>query len=308
MQRAVVNSLYEIAQKDKNVVWLSADNGTDYDAWFYNDLPNQYFNFGIAEGNMVGAAAGMASCGKIPFVFTGGSFLAYRCCEFIRVDACFQNQNVKFIGFGSGTSISMLGATHHSTEDLSVLRAMPNLTILSPASPLEAQKVIKAAYEIKGPVYIRLGMTGEKEIYESDYDFEVGKDIVIKEGNDITIISTGSIIEEVLKATELLNEKGISTTVINAHTIKPFDASSILEASKETNYLFTVEEHNIIGGLGSCVAEVLAESDEKIKFKRIGLDDSFAKGYGKQMDLRIKNNLDGESIFNKIQSFLSERI
>lgn len=296
MQTAYITALYELMGEDRQVCSLLSDSGTEYDEMMFREFPDQCFNFGIAEENKVGASSGMASCGKIPFVYTTGAFLAYRSYEFIRDDICFQNANVKIIGMGSGTAWSTLGPSHHATEDISVLRAIPNLTLLSPASPLEVSKCVRAAYEIRGPVYIRIGMSKEKEIYEKDYLFNVGKNIRILDGSDITILVTGSIISEVIKASEVLRSHEISARVINVHTIKPLDRESIINAAGETGYLFSVEEHNIIGGLGGAISEVIAELDTRTKLKRIGLNDCFAHGYGTQEQIRRMNSLDGIAI------------
>jgi transketolase len=256
---------------------------------------------------MVAAAAGMASCGKIPFITTAGAFLSYRSLEFIRNDVCFQQQNVKIIGSGSGLSISMLGPTHHTTEDTSVLRALPGITIFSPASPTEVRHIVHAAYTIKGPVYIRLGMGGEPEIYSEPYPFTVGSSVEIKPGRDITLFSTGSIIPEVLSAALKLAERHINARVINVHTLKPMDKEAVIKAASETRMLFTVEEHTILGGLGGIIAEILAEMGAGVKLKRIGLPDSFATGYGSVPELRRMNCLDSDSIFTTIFESLGEK-
>lgn len=304
MQKAYINALYELMLKDKNVFSLLSDSGTEYDEMMFREFPNQCFNFGIAEENKVGAASGMAALGKIPFVYTTGAFLAYRSYEFIRDDVCFQNRNVKIIGMGSGTAWSTLGSTHHTTEDISALRALPNLTLLSPASPLEVQKCVRAAYEIKGPVYIRTGMSKEEEIYEDDYDFKLGKNITLIDGSDITIFSTGSIISEARKAAKKLIGNGVSVRLVNVHTIKPLDKQSILSAAKDTKLIFSVEEHNIIGGLGGAISEVLAESCANVPIVRIGINDRFVSGYGTQDEIRKMNGLDSDGIYNIINTNL----
>ena len=193
MRTAYLDTLYELASKDKRVYALISDNGAIVYDKYRRDLSSQYLNLGISEANMLGMAAGMASCGKIPFAYTIGAFLAYRAFEFIRNDICLQKQNVKVVGTGAGEVYSVLGPTHHSTEDMGGLRSLPNLVILSPASPMEVKKATAAAYEYEGPVYLRLGTNREPEIYKEDYLFEIGKGITIKEGGDIALISTGSI-------------------------------------------------------------------------------------------------------------------
>lgn len=301
MQKAYLMALYELASKDNRVLSLLADSGTGYDELFQRDFPNQQVDFGIAEEHMVGAAAGMASCGKIPFVYTAGAFLAYRSFEFIRNDVCLQNLNVKIVGMGSGLAWSTLGPTHHTTEDISVLRAIPNLTIFSPSCPREVEEVVKAAYEIEGPVYIRIGMNAEPDIYDENYRFVAGKNIQVREGNDIAIFTTGSIASEVVKASDMLKEEGISASVYQVHTIKPFDEQSVLEAARTHREIVTVEEHNVYGGLGSIVSEIVAQHGLGIRVKRVGLLDVFAKGYGSHNDVRCQNGLDADSLVKQIR-------
>lgn len=301
MQKAYLMALYELAAKDKRVLSVLADSGTGYDELFRREFPNQLFDFGIAEEHMVGAAAGMASCGKIPFVYTAGAFLAYRSLEFIRDDICFQNLNVKIVGMGSGLAWSTLGPSHHTTEDISVLRAIPNLTIFSPACPSEAGQVVKAAYEIDGPVYIRLGMNAEPEIYDEEMEFVIGKNVLLREGEKIALFSTGSLTSEVLKAVDMLKEQGIQCSLYHVPTIKPFDTESVKEAAKTHNRLVTIEEHNVYGGLGSIVSEVVAENGLAVRVQRIGLQDVFAKGYGTHHEVRVQNGLDADSLCRKIK-------
>ncbi len=297
MRTAYLDALYELASKDKKVYALISDNGAIVYDKYRRDLPSQYLNLGISEANMLGVAAGMACCGKIPFAYTIGAFLAYRAFEFIRNDICLQKQNVKIVGTGAGEVYSALGPTHHSTEDLGGLRALPNLTILCPASPLEVGKATEAAYEYEGPIYLRLGTNRETEIYDRDYVFEIGKGITLRDGNDITLISTGSILRDVLEAAESLDKDGIQARVINIHTIKPIDREIILRAIAETGKIVTVEDHNVIGGLGSAVAEVVAESGKGIAFKKLGLT-GFSAGYGSYQQVKENNGIGIRQIYD----------
>lgn len=297
MRTAYLDKLHELAGQDKNVFALISDNGAIVYDKFRKDFATQYINVGIAEASMIGMAAGMASRGKIPFAYTIGAFLAYRVFEFIRNDVALQKQNVKIVGTGAGMVYSALGPTHHTTEDLGVLRTIPNLTIFSPASPLDVKKVVQASYELVGPVYIRLGTNKEPEIYQEDYDFVVGKGVTLRTGNDLTFICTGSIINDVLAVADRLAEENIQARVINMHTIKPLDTEIIIKAARETKKIITVEEHNIIGGLGSAVAEVLAEASVNVQFERLGLLDKFAAGYGTHQDIKIANGLGQADIY-----------
>lgn len=300
MRTAYLDTLYELASKDKNVYALISDNGAIVYDKYRRDLEKQYLNLGISEANMLGMAAGMASCGKIPFAYTIGAFLAYRAFEFIRNDACIQNQNVKIVGVGVGEAYSALGPTHHSTEDLGCLRSLPNLTIMTPASPMEVRKATLATYEHNGPVYLRLGTNKEPEIYEEDYSFELGKGVTLMEGSDITLIASGSILKDVLEIAKELKKDGISARVINIHTIKPIDKDIIEKAIEETGRIVTIEDHNIIGGLGSAVAEVIAEYGKAVKFKRIGLT-NFSKGYGSYPELKDNNGIGFKQILEVVK-------
>ncbi len=304
MRNTYLKEVYNLAAKDRNVLSLVADNGMIVYDDFRRDFPEQYFNFGISEGHMITAAAGMASCGKIPFAYTIGAFLAYRSFEFIRLDVCLQKMNVKIVGIGAGMSYGYLGPTHHTTEDIAVLRTLPNLTLLSPASAKETKALVNYAYELNGPIYIRLGNNLKEELYPEDVQVIPGKGTVLKEGNDIVIFSTGDITYHVMTAAKRLEEEGIHATVISMHTIKPFDSQLVVDMAQRSTKLFTVEEHSIIGGLGSAVAEVLTDNGCSSGLKRIGLNDVFAHGYGNQEQVRKANGLDADGIYNSIKNNL----
>ena len=297
MRNAYLAELYDLANKDKDILALVADNGAVVYDKFRKDFPAQFINFGISEANMVSVAAGLASCGKIPFAYTIASFLTMRAFEQIRVDVCLQRMNVKLVGIGAGLVYSNLGPTHQATEDIALMRSLPNITVLSPADPLEAKYVTRAAAKIIGPVYIRLSTGGTPSIYKDEYDFKLGKAVTLREGKDVTIISSGGIINEVLKAADGLESEGIAVRVLNIHTIKPIDDQVILKASGETKAILVVEEHAINGGLGSAVAEVISEGDVgPVRFKRLGLNNIFPSGYGtydemKEMNLLSKKNI-----------------
>lgn len=305
MQRAYLSKLMELAEKDVNVLHLVADSGTGFDEMFQRYFPGQMMNFGIVEEHMVAAAAGMATAGKIPFVYTAGAFLAYRALEFIRDDICFQNLNVKVVGMGSGLAWCSLGPTHHTTEDVAVLRAIPNLKILSPSTPRQVAACVEEAYKHWGPVYIRIGMNNEREFFEDGYQLpEMGQDI-LKNEEGVVIFTTGSILEEVMEASEILEKSHIGTSVINVAIIKPFYEDFLLQRAKDAKLLVTVEEHNIHGGLGSILSETLTRYGIGKKLLRIGLNDSFAEGYGNsQRAVRKQNELDATGIDRKIREAL----
>ncbi|MDO8488687.1 MAG: transketolase C-terminal domain-containing protein [Candidatus Omnitrophota bacterium] len=292
MRNAYLTTLHELAKADRNVIALISDNGAIVYDKFRADFPDQYLNCGISEANMIGVSAGLASCGKIPFAYTISNFLVYRAYEQIRNDVCLQKMNVKLVGIGVGFVYSNLGPTHHGTEDIAVMRCLPNMTIFSPADAIEARNVTMAAAALKGPVYIRLATGGSPVVYEKDYDFVVGQAVELKEGTDITLMSTGSGVFEVLKTVRELEKEGISAGLLNFHTIKPIDRAGIVRAASKTGRVLVVEEQNLNGGFGSAVAEVLIEEGVgKCRFGRMGLCDKFAQGYGTYDDLKAMNGL-----------------
>lgn len=302
MQSSFIAGLMELSSKDQNIMYLTADSGEGgLDLLFRRNFPRQSFDFGIAEENMVAAAAGMALCGKIPFIYTAAPFLAYRAYEFIRNDVCLQNVPVKIFGSGSGISVSSLGPTHHSTEDIAVLNCLPNLTILSPATPKQAYEAVEFAYNVPGPVYVRLGMNKEKEFFGEEYKICAGGFEIIKEGRDIGIITTGAILSEVMKADEILFESDIHPAVASVFSIKPFDSVAFLKFTKDLSQIVVVEEHNVIGGLGSLVIEELFLCGRLLPVIRIGLRDCFSKGYGSVETVRKSNGLDAQSIAGRVR-------
>lgn len=306
MRDTYLKVLYELAAGDQEVVSFVADNGMIVYDDFSRDFPDRYFNFGISEGNMVAAAAGLASCGKIPFVYTIGAFLAYRSYEFIRNDVCFQNQNVKIVGIGMGLTYSTLGPTHHSTEDIGLLRGLPNLVVFSPATKSEMEWVTRKAYEMKGPVYIRLG--NNKEDYDKEnVEFSLGKPSVIKKGKDVTILFTGTIINEVMKAVNMLTSDGIEAQVVSVHTLKPINSKSVIDILSSTGKLVIVEEHNSNTGLFSAIAEIMIDENYIIPCLKIGLEDNFAIGYGNIESIRKVNGLDSGHIYKKIKNFVQSK-
>ncbi len=308
MRTAYLSALYDLSKTNKDVLALISDNGAIVYDKYRQDFPEQFINFGISEANMVASAAGLASCGKIPFAYTIAPFLTMRAFEFVRNDVCLQNQNVKLVGTGAGFVYSSLGPTHHATEDLAVMRVLPNLTIFSPASPMEVKKATVTAAEIKGPVYLRLGTNKEPEIYDGDYDFVIGKGVTLLDGNDVTLVSTGSIVFDVLQAAKELQDEGIYARVINIHTVKPLDEDILIKAVKETHAVITIEEHSIIGGLGSAAAEVILENSlDACVFERMGLKDIFCKGYGSHKDLKSMNGLSKENIKNRAKIVIKKK-
>ncbi len=305
MRNAYLDALYDLATDNKQILALVADNGAIVYDKFRRDFPSQFINFGISEANMVSVAAGMASCGKIPFVYTISCFIAYRAFEQVRNDVCLQKMNVKLVGIGVGFVYSNLGPTHHATEDISLMRSLPNMTIFSPADRMESYKITIAAAEIDGPVYIRLATGGSPDVYDSDYNFSPGRAVILQDGDELTIITTGSITYEVKKAVCKMSDLGISVRLVNMHTLKPIDKDIILESAEKTRAILTVEEHTIFGGLGCAVAEVLAEANlSSVRFKRMGLDNHFPVGYGNYQDIKEMNGLSKEDIIAEAKALL----
>lgn len=305
MQSSFIGSLMELSAEHEEVMYLTADSGEGgLDLMYRRNFPNRSFDFGIAEGNMVAAAAGMALSGKVPFVYTSAPFLVYRANEFIRDDVCLQNVPVKIFGSGSGLAVSSLGPTHHSTEDIAVLRCMPNLTVLSPATPMQAYESVTKAYNIPGPVYVRLGMNKEPEYFESGYKIpEAGID-VIGEGKDVLIVSTGTIICEAMRAMNILRSEGVDVTIASIFKLKPFDGDLFITLASQFEHFVIVEEHNIIGGLGSMISECLFKAGLQSSITKMGLVDQFTKGYGQLDDVRKVNKLDAESIVASVRGEL----
>lgn len=300
MRIAFVKTLYKIASKNKNVILLTGDLGFSVFEEYMRDFPKQYLNMGVSEQNMTGVAAGMAIEDKIPVIYSIVPFATMRNFEQVRNDICYQNLDVKIVGVGAGFSYGPYGHTHHGLEDIGILRTLANLTIFCPGDPVEAALVAEAAFEIKGPVYIRLGRAGEAVIHNKKPKFSVGKGIVIRDGSDLTVITTSTMLSRGMEVVGRLKILGKSARLISMHTIKPLDAELIFESAKKTKAIFTLEEHSVIGGLGSAVAESLAENRLSVIFKRIGVPDRFTKVIGNQEYMRRANGLSVEQITETI--------
>jgi len=302
---AFVNTLQELAEKNKNIMLLTGDLGYSVFERYIKLFPKQFINMGVAEQNMTGVAAGLAIENKTPFIYSIVPFITMRNFEQIRNDICYQNLNVKIIGVGAGFSYGPYGHTHHGLEDIGILRTLANLTIICPGDPIETELAVKKAIEIKGPVYIRLGRAGEAIVHDKRPKFSVGKGLIIKEGKDITIIATGNMLGIGLEVSKKLKNRGISVRLISMHTIKPFDSEIIIDSVKKTKAIFSLEEHSIIGGLGSAVSEVLAENKISTRFKRLGVPDRFTKEIGDQEYMRKVNGLSIDSIVEVILKSLN---
>ena len=296
------NALVELGQAHDDVVVLDADlAAATKTATFKKAFPERHIDCGIAEANMMGIAAGLSTCGKVPYASTFAMFAAGRAFEQVRNSIGYPHLNVKIGATHAGISVGEDGASHQCNEDIALMRTIPGMTIINPSDDIEAKAAVMAAYEIDGPVYMRFGRLAVPVINDNpDYKFEVGKGVLLKDGSDITILATGLEVGESLAAAEKLEAEGVSVRVINIHTIKPIDKDIVIKASKETKKLFTVEEHSIIGGLGSAVAEVLAEENPTPLY-RIGVRDTFGES-GPAVELLHKYKLDAEGIYEQIKA------
>lgn len=304
MRNASTRVVYDLIKKDQNVMALTADNRNEIWDKIRQEYPSQYVDYGIAESNMIASAAGLASCGKIPFLYTITNFMSMRAFEFIRNDVCIVNQNVKFLGRSSGLASSSMGPTHQGTEELALLRCLPNLLVFSPATPIEAKQMTIAAYEHEGPVYIRLEGYNEPELYDETFHFAIGKGSILRNGTSVTIIGMGSILNEALQtAQQLAGQSDTQVRVIDMPMTRPIDTALILNAMQETKGIITLEEHSIYGGLGSAVAEVMAEHCSQVPLYRVGLD-GCAQGCGNREVIRDSNGIGVNALLKAVRQVL----
>ena len=307
MRDTFVKTLVEIAKEDKNIELVTGDLGFGVLKPFWEQLPNQFTNAGIAEQNMTTVAAGMALEGKTVFTYSIGNFPTLRCLEQIRNDCAYHNANVKIVCIGGGFVYGSLGMSHHATEDIAVLRALPDVVVMAPGDLVEAQEATKAIAQYKGTCYLRLGRGGEKRIHDRIEHFQIGKAIRVHDGEKVAIFSTGAIFEEVQGAYDLLNRQGLSPAVYTFPTVKPIDKDVICTCAKDFDLLVTCEEHNIVGGFGSAVAEVMAEMPAKrAHLMRIGMQDMYATKVGSQAYLREQYGMSAKQIAEKIVKALND--
>lgn len=298
------NALVELGKQHEDLVVLDADlAAATKTVMFKNAFPERHIDCGIAECNMIGVAAGLATTGMVPFASSFAMFAAGRAFEQIRNSVGYPKLNVKIGATHAGISVGEDGATHQCNEDIALMRTIPGMVVINPSDDVEARAAVKAAYEHEGPVYLRFGRLAVPVINnEEEYTFELGKGIVLKEGKDVTIIATGLPVSESLEAAKMLEKDGISVRVINIHTIKPLDEEIIVKAANETGKIVTVEEHSVIGGLGSAVCDVVAEK-APAKVMKIGINDVYGES-GPAVELIKKYGLDAESIYKKVKAFV----
>ena len=302
-REAYGNALVKLGQMNENVVVFDADlSKSTKTAGFQKAFPTRFFNMGIAEQNLIGAAAGMSVAGKIPFASTFAMFATGRAFEVIRNSVCYPKLNVKVCATHAGLTVGEDGASHQSVEDISIMRSVPNMTVIVPADGVETEQIIFEVAKYNGPVYVRLGRSAVPTIFDENYKFEIGKGVEVQEGTDATVIACGIMVNEAMKAHDMLKEEGISLRVINMPTIKPIDTDIIIKAAKETKAIITAEEHSIIGGLGSAVSEVVVENCP-VPVKRVGVKDTFGES-GSPNDLLEKYGLTANDIVKAVKESL----
>ena len=307
MRTTFIDTLCELAEHDERIWLLTGDLGYSVLERFASRFPRRFVNVGVAEQNMTGVAAGLALCGKVVFTYSIANFPTLRCLEQIRNDVCYHNLNVKIVAVGGGFAYGAQGMTHHATEDLAIMRALPNMAVVAPGDPVETRLATRAIVNWPGPCYLRLGKAGEPVVHQTPPAFTIGKAITVREGSSVTLISTGGMLHNALQAAELLAQQQIQARVLSMHTLKPLDNESVLAAALETSTIVTIEEHSLIGGLGSAVSETLSKGMPKgIRFRSLGMPDRFAD-IGSQECSRRSYRLTPQGISSAVQDMLSHR-
>jgi len=305
-RNAYGEALVELGQKHRNLVVLDADlSKSTKTIMFAKKYPNRFFEMGIAEANMISTAAGLASCGKIPFVSTFAVFATGRVYDQIRMDVAYSNANVKIFATHGGISVGKDGASHQMIEDLALMRVLPNMTVIAPSDATQTKKIVHLMAETYGPIYARVGRADAPVIYNKKdvENIKIGEGIIVEDGVDITFIATGTMVEPALEARETLLKQGIDACVIDMHTVKPLDTKLVLKYAKQTNGIITAEEHSIIGGLGASIAEILAENNVSTRFIRMGIKDVFCES-GEPSDLLEKYELNSKHMIKKAKKML----
>ncbi len=288
MRTAFIETLCELAAHDDRIWLVTGDLGFSVLERFIEAFPDRYVNVGVAEQNMTGIAAGLAREGIVPFTYSIANFPTLRCLEQIRNDVCYHGASVKIVAVGGGFAYGPQGYTHHGVEDLGILRSLPGMTVVAPGDPIETQLATRAIASMDGPCYLRLGKAREPVVHEAEPDFAIGRSIRVRAGRDATLISTGGMLDETVRVAGHLADEGIVAGVLSMHTIKPLDAGAVIRAASETAVIVTVEEHSVTNGLGSAVAEVLAESSHvgRVRFRRFGVPDRIYHRIGSQEYMR----------------------
>ncbi len=297
MRPAFARTLLELAAEDDRVCLVIGDVGFGVVEAFAERYPDRFLNVGVAEADLAGVSAGLALAGARPFMYSIANFPTLRCLEQIRNDICYNGAPVVIVGVGGGLAYGALGATHHATEDLAVMRALPGMTVVAPADPIETGLATRAAVDLGAPVFLRLGRSGDPAVHQAPPRFTLGRAIVVHEGSDVTVVATGGIVHEALEAVRSLERRGISARLLSMHTVKPLDREALDAALRETRALVTVEEHSIVGGLGSAVAEIVADEGWHVRaFRRLALPDAFGHRIGGRDHLLRSAGLDAAGI------------
>ena len=306
MRETCLNSVYELAKQDERVFFVGSDLGVGVLKDFKKEMPARFFMEGVSEANIIGMSAGLAMEGQVVYVNTIATFLTRRCYEQVAVDLCLHNVNVRLIASGGGVVYAPLGPTHLAIEDIAIFRALPNMTIVAPADAREMKRMMPATLNHKGPIYIRLGKGHDPVVTHEGTPFVIGKAVPMRDGNDALLLTTGVGLQVCLAAADLLAKQGVSATVLHLPTVKPLDTEAVLANVAKVPVVVTVEEHTIIGGLGGCVAELLAESDLLAgrKFKRVGIPDVFPDKYGEQNHLMKRYGISADGVAAQVQALL----
>ncbi len=306
-RNAYGEKLVELGKKHPNLVVLDADlSKSTKTILFAKEFPNRFFEMGIAEANMISVAAGLASCGKIAFASTFAVFATGRVYDQIRMDVAYSNSNVKIFATHGGISVGKDGASHQMIEDIALMRVLPNMNVIAPSDAIQTEKIVELMTENYGPMYARIGRADAPIIYQKNQlnNLKLGKGIIIEDGSDISIIACGTMVDQAIDAQKELKKKGIDARIIDMHTIKPLDSELVKKCGKETGAIITIEEHSIIGGLGSAVAEILLENNIQTKFKRMGIKDKFCES-GDPIDLLEKYELNHKYIIKNAKDLIS---
>ncbi|PUA39895.1 1-deoxy-D-xylulose-5-phosphate synthase [Paenibacillus elgii] len=297
MRKTFISTLMNKARDDERIFVITPDLGFSVLEKFSEEFPNRFLNVGIAEQNAVGVAAGLALSGKIVYVYSIIPFVTMRCFEQVRVDAAYINTNIRLVGVGAGLSYGPAGATHHSIEDIAIMRSLPNMTVCCPGDPVEVRNIVEQSFEHQGPMYIRLAKNGEPIIHPEDRKIAIGQAVKVIDGQDLAILTTSNTLELAVKWVEMLRQQGRQCMLVSFPTIKPLDQEMLKSVISLNIPVFTLEEHSVIGGLGSAVSEFIAESGKAVKFKRIALPDKFSHYVGSQQYIREKLGMTFENYF-----------
>lgn len=307
MRNAFLDTLYALALNDKRINLIVGDLGFSVVERFAESIPGQFLNAGIAEQNMTGVAAGMAMMGKKVFTYSIANFPTLRCLEQIRNDVCYHKADVKIVSVGAGFAYGCLGVSHHATEDVAVMRAIPEMRVIAPADPVETVLATRALAADDAPCYLRLGKAGETALHQCEFDFKIGKAATLRNGSDVTIIGSGSILKCCMEAADMLAKEGISARVLSMHTIKPLDTEAVDKASEETRAIITVEEHSARGGLGGAVAEHIASNGLRARLGIMGLPNTFFREAGSQDFLRDVAGISARHIAGKVNALFKDK-